>query len=110
VPPGAAAWEERSPGRGCGRAQTFVETYTEAPSWSPDGGTIIFKSGTTFDENGLPSPTGKTSEERFAVIDADGGGLHLVGRDRRNAASAAAAASATPLRRPGSRVEAPQTP
>jgi Tol biopolymer transport system component len=58
---------------------TFVETYTEAPSWSPDGRTIIFKSGTTFDENGLPSPTGKTYEDRFAVIDADGGGLHLVG-------------------------------
>jgi hypothetical protein len=59
--------------------ETFVETYTEAPSWSPDGGTFTFKCGTTFDENGLPSPTGKTSDERFAVIDADGGGLHLVG-------------------------------
>jgi Tol biopolymer transport system component len=58
---------------------TFVDTYEEAPSWSPDGASILFKSGTRFAENGEPDPKGELFEHRFAVIDPDGGNLHLVG-------------------------------
>ena len=59
--------------------RSYVETSTEAPSWSPDGRMIIFKSGALFDPNGLPDESGKTFEHRFAVMDADGANLHLVG-------------------------------
>jgi Tol biopolymer transport system component len=64
--------------------RTYVETSTEAPSWSPDGKLIIFKSGTGFDQNGLPDPQGQAVDDKFAVIDTDGGNLHLVGPQTRD--------------------------
>ena len=63
---------------------TYAETVGEAPQWSPDGKAIIFKSGTGFDEDGLPDPRGEVVDHRFAVINPDGSNLHLVGPEARD--------------------------
>ena len=52
------------------------------PSWSPDGRQIVFSSGAAFDPAGLPVDPGEygvNNNNRFAVINSDGSGLHLVG-------------------------------
>ena len=48
----------------------------QTPAWSPDGRQIIFKSGA--DSLNTPGSYDGT-DNRFAVINADGTGLHLVG-------------------------------
>jgi Tol biopolymer transport system component len=53
-----------------------LSTENESPAWSPDGRQIIFKSGA--DSLNKPGQYDGT-ENRFAVINADGSGLHLVG-------------------------------
>jgi len=52
------------------------------PSWSSDGRQIVFKSGEWFNAAGnpiRPGESGQAVENRFAVVNADGSGLHLVG-------------------------------
>jgi Tol biopolymer transport system component len=61
-----------------------IDTSGETPSWSPDGKAIIYKSGTRFDKNGLPNPTGTVVDDHFAVVDADGSHLHLVGPQKKD--------------------------
>ena len=53
-----------------------LSTENESPAWSPDGRQIILKSGA--DSLNKPGEYDGT-ENRFAVINADGSGLHLVG-------------------------------
>ena len=64
-------------GRGLRRlTNEKLSTENESPAWSPDGRQIIFKSGA--DSLNKPGQYDGT-ENRFAVINADGSGLHLVG-------------------------------
>ncbi len=61
-----------------------IDTSGETPSWSPDGNSIIYKSGTRFDKDGLPNPTGTVVDDHFAVVDVDGSHLHLVGPQKKD--------------------------
>jgi Tol biopolymer transport system component len=66
-------------GSGLRRLTSDGADVFHSPTWAPNGDSIAFKSGGLFDETGQPSEQGERSETRFAIVEPDGSGIHLVG-------------------------------